>query len=106
MHRARITTEDEIESDSDGERAFSAYEEVSEDQWLIDSGASTHMTPKREYFTKYQSFSTPEEVSLGGSRVVETVGVGTVRLNMQFKISNSKTAVMYNVLHVPKLACN
>ena len=58
------------------------------------------MTPKREYFTKYRSFSTPEEVSLGDGRVIEAVGVGTVRLNMQFKVSNSKTAVMYNVLHV------
>ena len=25
---------------------------------------------------------------------------------MQFKVSNSKTAAMYNVLHVPKFACN
>ena len=65
MHRAKITTEDEVESDSDVERAFSAYEEVSGDQWLIDSGASSHnMTPKREYFAKYRLFSTPEEVSL------------------------------------------
>ena len=46
MHRAKITTEDKVESDSDGERAFSAYEEVSDDQWLMDSGASTHMTPR------------------------------------------------------------
>ena len=42
MHRAKITTDDEVKSDSDGERAFSAYEEVSDDQRLIDSGASTH----------------------------------------------------------------
>ena len=44
------------------------------DKWLVDSGASGHMTPKREYFTKYRSFSTPEKVGLGDGRVVEAVG--------------------------------
>ena len=105
QHRAKVT-EDEFESDSDGEGAFSVSDEVPEDKWLMDSGASSHMTPKREYFTKYRSFSTPEKVSLGDGRVVEAVGVGTFRLNMLFKVSNSKRAVMYDVLHVPKLACN
>ena len=81
-------------------------DEVPEDKWLVDSGASSHMTPKREYFTKYRSFSTPEKVGLGDGRVVDAVGVGTIRLNMLFKVSNSKRAVMYDVLHVPKLTCN
>ena len=31
------------------------------------------------------------------------MGVGTVQLNMQFKV---KREAMYNVLHVPKLSCN
>jgi len=64
------------------------------------------MTPKRGYFVNYRSFSTPEKVGLGDGRVVEAVGVGTVRLNMLFKVSDSKRAVMYDVLHVPKLSCN
>ena len=78
-------------------------DKISEDKWLVDSGASSHMTPKREYFTKYRSFSTPEKVALGDGRIVEAV---TIQLNMLFKISNSKRAVMYDVLHVPKLSCN
>ena len=105
MHRAKIT-EDEVESDSGGESAFPACDETSDSQWLIDSGASSHMTPRREYFNTYRSFSTPEKVSLGDGRVVEAVGVGNVRLNILFKVSNRKRATMYDVLHVPKLACN
>ena len=105
QHRAKIT-EDEIESDSNGEGAFPVSDEVPEDKWLVDSGASSHMTPKRDYFTKYRSFSTPEKVGLGDGRVVDAVGVRTIRLNMLFKVSNSKRAVMYDVLHVPKLTCN
>ena len=64
------------------------------------------MTPKREYFTKYRLFTTPEKVALGDGRVVEAVRVGNIRLKMLFKVSNTKKAVMYDVLHVQKLACN
>jgi len=49
---------------------------------------------------------TPEKAGLGDGRVVEAVGVGTVQLNMLFKVSDSKRAVMYDVLHIPKLSCN
>ena len=105
QHRAKVT-EDKVESDSDGEGAFPASAEVPEGKWLVDSGASSHMTPKREYFTEYQLFSIPEKVALDDGRVVEAVGVGTIRLNMLFKVSNSKSSVMHDVLHVPKLSCN
>ena len=120
QHRAKVT-EDEVESEGDGEDAFSAPlpesdgegafpasspAEVPEDKWLVDSGASSHMTPKREYFTEYQVFSTPEKVALGDGRVVEAVGAGKIQLNMLFKVSNSKRSVMHDVLHVPKLSCN
>lgn len=105
QHRAKVM-EDEIESVSDDEGAFPVSDEVHGDKWLIDSGASSHMTYRREYFTKYQPFTIPERVSLGDGRVVEAVGVGTIQLSMLFKVSTSKRAVMYDVLHVPKLACN
>ena len=91
---------------SDSEEAFPASDEVPDDKWLIDSGAPRHVTHKSEYFTTYRSFSTPEKISLGDGRVVEAVGAGTTRLNMLFEVSKSKRAVMYEVLHVPKLACN
>ena len=75
--------------------------EVLEDKWLEDSGASSHMTPKREYFTNYQLLSTPKEFGLRDNRVVETVGVGTtsIRLDMLLKVSNNKSAMMYDVTH-------
>lgn len=52
------------------------------------------------------TFEQAEVVSLGDGRTVEAVGVGTVYLNMIFKVSDSKCAVLSHVLHVPKLACN
>ena len=37
---------------------------------------------------------------------VEAVGVGDIRLKIVFKVSHSKPATVYDVLYVPKLACN
>ena len=88
------------------QRTFPASDRVPEENWLVDSGASSHMTPNRRHFLEYRSFSTPEKIGLGDGRVLEAVRVGSIRMNMLFKVSNSKKAVMYDVLHVPKLASN
>ena len=74
--------------------------------WLVDSGASSHMTLQKEFLTNYHEFDTPQKVGLGDGRIVEALGAGNVHLNMQFKVSNPKRAVMYDVLYVPKLTCN
>ena len=75
-------------------------------KWLVDSGASSHMTSQKKLLIDYREFDTPQVVGLGDGRVVEAVGAGNIQLNMLFKVSNPKRAVMYNGLYVPKLACN
>ena len=105
QHKAK--TAEEKSSDSEGEGAFAASGDLPEmGKWLVDSGASSHTTPQKEFLIDYHEFDTPEKVGLGDGRIVKAVGVGNVRLNMLFKVSDSKRAVMYNVLYVPKLACN
>ena len=37
---------------------------------------------------------------------MEAVGVGSIHLDMLFRVSESKRAVLYDVLYVPKLSCN
>lgn len=37
---------------------------------------------------------------------MEAVGVGDVPVTMQFKVSDNKKTVLYDVLFIPKLACN
>ena len=54
-------------------------------RWLIDSGASSHMTRKKDLLTDYKDLEKPEKVSLGDSCTVEAVGIGSVHLNMLFK---------------------
>ena len=107
-HNAETAEEKCSESDSNGVFAASANSGDSPwmGKWLVDSGASSHMTREKQLLMDYQEFAKPEKVGLGDGRMVEAVGVGNVRLKMLFKVSEPKRAVMYNVLYVPKLACN
>ena len=77
------------------------------DKWLVDSGASSHMTWERNILTNFQQFEQRQKVSLGDGRTVDAVGVGDVHINMQFKVSQPRKCVIYyQVLYVPELACN
>ncbi len=74
--------------------------------WLVDSGASSHMTREKQLLIDYKEFEVPRKVSLGDGNSVNVVGVGNVLLKMLFQVSQPKINVMYGVLYVPKLACN
>ncbi len=63
--------------------------------WLIDSDASSHLSPNREYFNSFRVFDTPKKVYLGDCNVVEAVGVGNIRLKMMFKVSSHRPATMH-----------
>ena len=69
--------------------------------WVIDSGASSHMTTKKHVLVNFQEFAEPENVALGDGRVVKALGSGSVRINMLFHATDSKRAVLYDVLYVP-----
>ena len=78
----------------------------SQEKWIVDSGATSHMTYQKHLLHDYREFDKPEKVGLGDGRVVDAVGTGSVCLTMRFKVSDPKRARMHKVLYVPKLACN
>ena len=71
--------------------------------WLIDSGASSHMTKEKHVLINFQEFEDPENVALGDGRVVKALGSGRVQMNMLFPGTEAKKAVL---LYVTKLTCN
>ena len=104
-HQARPAEVKDSESEEPG--AFAAMVRSPEmAKWILDSGATSHMTQMRELLTDYQELERPEIVKLGDGHVVEAVGVGNVYLNMIFDDSKPKRSIMYQVLYVPKLSCN
>ena len=76
------------------------------EEWIIDSGATSHMTHSKELLYQYCKFEVPEKVSLGDGRHVEALGTGDIQVNMTFKVSKQKNCVMRRVLYVPKLTSN
>ncbi|KAL5515273.1 hypothetical protein EMCRGX_G000418 [Ephydatia muelleri] len=76
------------------------------ENWIVDSGASSHMTQTQEFMVNYEEFGTPQKVCLGDGRTLEAFGKGKVIVTMVFKRCEREKVTMYDVLYVPKLACN
>jgi len=64
------------------------------------------MTCERNTLTRYREFYKTQKVSVGDGRTLDALGIGEVHVNMQFKGSQPKRCVIYQVLYVPDLACN
>jgi len=74
------------------------------DAWNADTGATSHMTPRREWFKSYNPCSVPIRVANG--QVVYAAGRGTVEF-APVKDSHKLRPVLFsNVLHVPALNQN
>ena len=70
--------------------------------WVCDSGASYHMTPRREHFRTFEVFDRPREIRLGkrGQSMVAT-GVGNIDIET-FCDGEWKKAELLGVWFVPE----
>lgn len=73
--------------------------DVGRDEWLIDSGASSHMTASSTKMTNYQQVSIP--VKFAGGEIATAVGKGDVRV-----VTDSGDIILGGVLHVPGIMTN
>lgn len=88
INSASVTKRSDSESDIDKtglvvKHAMSVLETTHESQWIIDSGATSHMCTDRRMFTKLRPLSKSLEVKLGDGHVLMAVGQGTVQLIMK-----------------------
>eukprot|EP00253_Pinus_taeda_P011461 PITA_11461 len=74
---------------------------VDHEAWLIDSSASFHFTPHREWFCEYEKYDSGD-FFLGDDRKDKIVGRGKVKLNLQ----GGRIRTLPSVLHIPALARN
>ena len=74
------------------------------DAWNADTGATSHMTPRREWFKSYTACSVPIRVANG--QVVYAAGRGTVEFAPVRGNRNLRPVLFSNVLHVPALNQN
>eukprot|EP00253_Pinus_taeda_P034923 PITA_34923 len=74
---------------------------VDHEAWLIDSHASFHFTPHREWFCEYEKYD-GGDVFLGDDRKARIIGHGKVKLKLQ----GGRVRTLPGVLHIPALARN
>ena len=66
--------------------------------WIIDSGASDHMTNTSSLFKTYSVCSGNQKVRIADESLSSIAGKGSIQI--------SDTIVLKFVLHVPNLSCN
>lgn len=73
------------------------------DEWLLDSGASHHMTARHDIFTTYEKFDIPTKIELGNDSAIYAEGKGTIRMNL---FNQATTGILTDVLYVPEVSKN
>lgn len=74
--------------------------------WYLDSGASRHMTPNREFFSRYTSLCPANAVSVATAQgLIPAVGRGDVRVTTYVN-GHRHDGILRDVLHVPQCTDN
>ena len=82
--------------------AFIGSSGAVEDFWLIDSGASDHMTHRREWFCDFEDFKVPLSIKMGNGDIISAYGKGSI--DIETRVNNAWIpGIMYDVLYAPNL---
>ena len=71
------------------------------ENWIINSGATYHMYPNRNWFSTY-SLITSGVILIGNDSLCKAIGIGTVKIQMH----NEIVRTLLDVRHVPNMAKN
>ena len=105
-HSANQVTEQGKESNSrEAMVVAQALSATSKKDWIVDSGATSHMCNGKELFQKLNKLTPPDQVAVGDGHILEVEGEGTVPMQMLMRNGETKVCDLENVLYVPKLAC-
>lgn len=69
-----------------------------DDDWVLNSGCSYHMCPRRDWFVEYKLYN-GGQVIMGNNKACRVIGIGTVKLTLADGIVKTLT----DVRHVPDL---
>uniref|UniRef100_A0A1X7UC74 Retrovirus-related Pol polyprotein from transposon TNT 1-94-like beta-barrel domain-containing protein n=1 Tax=Amphimedon queenslandica TaxID=400682 RepID=A0A1X7UC74_AMPQE len=73
--------------------------------WIIDSGATSHICNDSSYFVKIKRLKKSIDVTLGDGHILKAEGRGTVIL-LNRAMGQTRKCKLHNVLYVPKLTYN
>ena len=95
----------QVEDDT-GEFLFLVGDSISKssDVWLVDSGATQHMTSTKKFMKNYKEIS-PVDVHLADDGVVQAIETGDIIMSMKTP-RGIKKGMLIGVWHIPKLSRN
>ena len=82
--------------------ALSRFVTPGEDTWVIDSGASKHMTWKKKNLSRFEEKNSPRKLPLGEDCQYLIKGIG----ESSYKLDSRTSMKMKEVLYVPGLKKN
>jgi hypothetical protein len=75
------------------------------DTWLLDSGATAHMTWDRSLFDQFIPLKVPRTIHIADGSPIEATGIGNIKLQ-DTSTTPSKPITVKNVLYAPDLSVN
>lgn len=75
-----------------------------DDRWFLDTGASDHMTHRREWFESYTPIQ-QKPIRVGNGNVIYASGIGNIRIKVYDGMRWCDKQLI-NVLYAPKLSMN
>lgn len=75
------------------------------DEWVIDSGATDHMTKRRDWFSTYEEFAVPMKINLCDGNSVMAYGKGTIDFKSMSR-DKHVTGSLNDVLFLPNIVHN
>ena len=77
---------------------INASHRVYDDSWIIDFGATDHLTSKSQLFNTYTPNPSNKKIVVVNGSLATVAGFGDIYITL--------TLILKNVLHVPKLSVN
>lgn len=76
-----------------------------QNNWVLDSGSSHHITNSRDWFVSYSTLVDTRDVRVGSRHTLKALGVGTVTMAVQER-NTTQILNLDNVLYVPNMRRN
>ena len=107
QYKARVAVvEDEEDTPENFSFCTGIERGVKAEEWVVDSGATTHMAWDKGVFVTFAALHDMPSVRLGDGRTVKAEGKGSVRLRVRDNNNAESVIQLSSVLLVPDLSCN
>lgn len=101
----RPTSNQEDDSSKRGTGLIASQAMTKGGVWIIDSGASDHMSKRRDWFSTFEEFAEPLKIAVGDGKTITACGRGNINI-ITYANDKEMSTIMHDVLFVPGIVYN